>query len=109
MAAKRQSDLFHALADPTRLALFERLARGEASVTVLTKGLEVSQPAVSQHLAALRRCGLVSHRREGRSMVYRARPEGLQPLTDWLEHYRRFWPERIERLRSVLKNKGESA
>jgi DNA-binding transcriptional ArsR family regulator len=104
---KRQAELFQTLADPTRLAIFERLSRGEASVSTLTQGFSVSQPAVSQHLGALRRCGLVAHRREGRSVIYQARPEGLEPLGNWLEHYRTFWPERIERLRAVLKEQGE--
>ncbi len=109
MPLQRQAALFQALADPTRLAIFERLSRGEASVTALTQGFAVSQPAVSQHLGALRRCGLVSHRREGRSMIYRARPEGLEPLQNWLEHYRTFWPERIEKLRAVLKANKETS
>jgi DNA-binding transcriptional ArsR family regulator len=103
MQVQRQAALFHALGDPTRRALFERLTQGEAPVSALVERSAVSQPAVSQHLKVLRRCGLVADRREGRSRVYRARPEGLAPLTDWLGHYRAFWPERLEKLSSVLK------
>jgi DNA-binding transcriptional ArsR family regulator len=58
---------------------------------------------VSQHLAALRGAGLVSERREGRHVFYRVEPEGLAPLVDWTLRYRAFWPERIERLKTVLK------
>ncbi|HEV7136449.1 MAG TPA: ArsR family transcriptional regulator [Steroidobacteraceae bacterium] len=62
-----------------------------------------SQPAISQHLAALRRAGLVSERREGRRAYYRSDPAGLGPLADWMERYRQFWPERLQKLRRVLK------
>ncbi|HEY6414365.1 MAG TPA: metalloregulator ArsR/SmtB family transcription factor [Edaphobacter sp.] len=102
MPDKRQAVLFQTLADPTRLAIFEHLSRGESTVTTLTKRFPISQPAVSQHLAVLRRCGLVAHRREGRSAIYQARPEGLAPLTDWITHYRTFWPERLANLKKLL-------
>ncbi|HEX7761572.1 MAG TPA: metalloregulator ArsR/SmtB family transcription factor [Caulobacteraceae bacterium] len=97
------AELFRTLADPTRRAVFERLAGGEMTVSDLKAGFEVSQPAISQHLAALRGAGLVEERRQGRNAYYRARPEGLAPLTDWVERYRGFWPERIEALKDVLK------
>ncbi|WP_425280398.1 ArsR/SmtB family transcription factor [Pseudaminobacter salicylatoxidans] len=95
--------IFRALADPTRRAVFERLAAGEMSVGDLKAGFDVSQPAVSQHLAALRKAGLVSERREGRNVFYRITPEGLAPLANWMQRYRDFWPERVERLKTVLK------
>jgi DNA-binding transcriptional ArsR family regulator len=97
------ADLFRALADPTRRAVFERLATGEMTVSELKAGFAVSQPAISQHLAALRGAGLVEERRQGRNAYYRARPEGLAPLTDWVERYRTFWPGRIAALKDVLK------
>ena len=96
------TDTFRALSDPTRRAIFERLAQGEMSVGALKAGLDVSQPAVSQHLAALREAGLVKERREGRFAYYRADPRGLAPMLAWLERYRAFWPERIARLKVVL-------
>lgn len=101
--AMTHADLFRTLADPTRRAVFERLSAAEMSVSELKAGFEVSQPAISQHLAALRGAGLVEERREGRHAYYRARPEGLAPLTDWVERYRTFWPARIEALKDVLK------
>ena len=98
-----EADIFRTLADPTRRAVFERLAAREMSVSELTTGFSVSQPAISQHLAALRGAGLVSERREGRFAYYRAAPEGLAPLLDWIDRYRAFWPERINRLKDLLK------
>ena len=98
-----ESEIFRALGDPTRRAVYERLTGGERSVSELTAGIGVSQPAVSQHLAALKAAGLVGERRDGRKVFYRIEPAGLAPLIDWLGRYRAFWPERIERLKDVLK------
>jgi DNA-binding transcriptional ArsR family regulator len=98
-----EADVLRALADPTRRAVFEQLVHREMSVSELKAGFSVSQPAISQHLAALRGAGLVSERREGRFAYYRAEPDGLTPLIDWIDRYRAFWPERIERLKDVLK------
>ena len=97
------SDVFRALGDPTRRAMFERLMKAEASVGDLTAKLGVSQPAVSQHLAVLREVGLVSPRQAGRQRFYRAEPAGLAPLFDWLEHYQRFWKRRLAKLQSTLQ------
>jgi DNA-binding transcriptional ArsR family regulator len=92
------------LADPTRRAVFERIAReGEVKATDLVRGTRVSQPAVSQHLRALREARLVAERRDGRHVLYRVRPNGLAPLVDWLGHYRTFWRERFDKLEQLLK------
>ena len=98
-----ETEVFRALADPTRRALLERLIAREMSVSELTADFHISQPAVSQHLSALRGAGLVAERREGRFAYYRADPQGLTPLLDWIDRYRAFWPKRIEKLKSVLK------
>ena len=96
--------LMRTLADPTRRALYERVvANGEAAVVELTAGSGVSQPAVSQHLKALRTAGLVAERRDGRTTRYRATPEGLAPLVDWMGVYGIFWADRFATLKSVLK------
>jgi DNA-binding transcriptional ArsR family regulator len=98
------ADLFRTLADGTRRGLFERLAReGELNVAALTEGSGVSQPAVSQHLKALRSAGLVAEERRGRSVIYRADPAGLRPLMDWMEFYTGFWTERFDRLEKLLR------
>ena len=99
---RREADVFRALSDETRRALFEQLARREAPVKDLTARMQVSQPAVSQHLATLRAAGLVSERRDGRHVYYRARPEGLAPLVRWIDRYRVFWGDRLARLAKVL-------
>ncbi|WP_201830390.1 ArsR/SmtB family transcription factor [Microvirga zambiensis] len=96
--------VMRALADPTRRAVFERVAgSGEISVVELTRGSGVTQGAISQHLKALKQAGLVAERPEGRKVFYRAEPEGLAPLVDWMSHYGVFWRERFASLRSLLK------
>jgi DNA-binding transcriptional ArsR family regulator len=103
MFGMMERDVFRALADPTRRAVFERLVTREMSVSELKAGFPISQPAISQHLAALRSVGLVRERREGRHAYYRGDPTGLTPLVDWVDRYRTFWPERVEKLKDVLK------
>ena len=100
----RSSEVFTALADPTRRALFERLSReGELTVRVLTGRSGVSQPAVSKHLKVLKHTGLVKARHKGRQTHYSARPRGLAPLVDWMNFYSRFWEDRITRMEDLLK------
>jgi DNA-binding transcriptional ArsR family regulator len=106
-AAVAESKVFHALADPSRRAIFESLTRGEAAVKDLTARFDISQPAVSQHLAALKDAGLVSGRRDGRSVYYRVEPRGMKPLIDWISHYRAFWPDRVGRLERLLDKLDE--
>ena len=96
-------EIFRALADPTRRSVYEKLAAGEMSVGALKQSFDVSQPAISQHLAELRKAGLVTERRESRNAYYRANPDGLDPLLAWIDRYRGYWPEKIERLKTVLK------
>ena len=67
------------------------------------KRARVSQPAVSQHLRALREAGLVTERREGRNVFYSANPHGLAPMIDWLGVYAAFWRERFVNLEKLLK------
>ena len=104
---RTEQAVFRALADPSRRAIFERLTRGEASVKELTAGFPISQPAISQHLAALRRAALVAERREGRLVYYRIRPKGLRPLVNWIAHYQAFWADRLGRLETLLKEMDE--
>ena len=97
------SGVLRALADPTRRAVFERLAAREMTVSELKAGFSVSQPAISQHLAVLRGAGLIRERREGRHVNYSVEPEGLEPLLGWIERHRAFWPARVDRLKDLLK------
>ena len=106
-AAATENRIFHALADPSRRAIFESLTRGETAVKDLTARFDISQPAISQHLGALKAAGLVHARREGRSVYYRVRPRGMKPLIDWIAHYRAFWMERVDRLEQLLEKMDE--
>ncbi|HEY1382894.1 MAG TPA: metalloregulator ArsR/SmtB family transcription factor [Dongiaceae bacterium] len=96
--------IMRALADPTRRAVFERVAlANEITVVELTRGSGVTQGAISQHLKSLKQAGLVAERPAGRNVYYRAQPEGLAPLVDWISHYGAFWHERFSNLRTLLK------
>jgi DNA-binding transcriptional ArsR family regulator len=106
-APAAENKIFVALADPRRRAIFESLTRGEAAVRDLTARFDISQPAVSQHLAALKDAGLVNGRREGRCVYYRVEPRGMKPLIDWISHYRAFWVDRLERLERLLEKVDE--
>jgi DNA-binding transcriptional ArsR family regulator len=97
-------EVFKALADPTRRAIFERLARdGAQTVRALTDRAGVSQPAVSKHLRVLKQARLVNDRRDGRETHYSAEPLALAPLRDWMSVYGAFWNDRIDDLESLLK------
>ena len=92
------------LADPTRRAVFERIVGAqEITVVELTRGSGVTQGAISQHLKSLKRAGLVTERPEGRNVFYRAEPQGLAPLVDWMGHYAVFWRDRFTGLRALLQ------
>ena len=96
--------IMRVLADPTRRAVFEQIAdAGELTVGALTHRNDVSQPAISQHVRALKEAGLLGERRDGRMIHYRCAPRGLAPLVDWLGLYGVFWRERFANLRTVLK------
>jgi DNA-binding transcriptional ArsR family regulator len=96
------------LADPTRRAVFERIVRSdEITVVELTRGSGVTQGAISQHLKSLKQAGLVAERPEGRKVFYRAQPEGLAPLVDWMSHYGVFWTDRLDVLERLLRKQDE--
>lgn len=96
--------LFRTLADQTRRAIFERLCReGDQTVAALTAEAGVSQPAVSKHLAVLKRAGLVSDRHQGRQTHYSARIEALAPLVDWTKQMSGFWHARFDELEDLLR------
>jgi DNA-binding transcriptional ArsR family regulator len=96
--------LLKALADPTRRAIFERLARdGEQTVRVLTDQSSVSQPMVSKHLGVLKLAGLVRDRHEGRQTHYCAQLGALAPLIDWTNQLAGFWQNRFDQLEDLLK------
>ncbi len=103
MSPDRLSTTFAALADPTRRAILARLASGGASVTELAEPFEMSLPAISKHLKVLERAGLIARGREAQWRPCRLEAGPLKGAADWLEHYRRFWEESLDRLDDYLK------
>jgi DNA-binding transcriptional ArsR family regulator len=102
------SSPFHAVADPTRRAILDRLRAGGLPVGELAAGFRMSRPAVSKHLGVLRRARLVRERREGRQRVYQLSPEPLSDVAEWVESYRRFWQANLQSLKRHLERGAES-
>lgn len=94
---------FAALADPTRRAILARLTSGEATVNELAAPFDMSLPAVSKHLKVLERAGLISRGREAQWRPCRLEAKALQPVDEWLAHYRAQWEARFDRLEAYLK------
>lgn len=116
MSSDRLNATFAALADPTRRAILARLANGEASVTELAMPFAMSLPAVSKHLKVLERAGLIARGREAQWRPCRLEAGPLKEVADWVEHYRAFWEQRLDRLDDYLhelqqeeKHDGEGA
>lgn len=95
---------FAALADPTRRAILARLSRGEAGVGELAAPFDMSLAAVSKHLKVLEKAGLISRGREAQWRPARLEPMALKGVTDWLEHYRRYWDMSFDRLDDYLRS-----
>ena len=103
MRADHLSATFSALADPTRRAILARLARGQANVAELSKPVDMSQPAISKHLKVLERAGLISRGREAQFRPCRLEASRLAEATKWMERYRVFWEESLDRLEGFLE------
>lgn len=103
MPADRLSTTFAALADPTRRAILARLAAGERSVTELAEPFDITLPAVTKHLKVLQRAGLITRGREAQWRPCRLAATPLREVADWVERYRRFWDERLDRLDAYLR------
>ena len=99
-----ENDIFRALADPTRRAIFEKLASGGMNASALREGMEISQPAVSQHLSVLRNARLIREQRQGRFVNYEVDPDGVALIAGWFAKYRAYWPARIDALKALLKD-----
>jgi DNA-binding transcriptional ArsR family regulator len=105
MLKQRSEDLdvvFHALADPSRRSIMERLSHGSATVTDLAEPLPMSMPAVLQHLQVLEESGLVRSRKVGRVRTCSIEVSALQPVERWIEERRARWERRLERLDAYL-------
>jgi DNA-binding transcriptional ArsR family regulator len=93
---------FAALADPTRRAILARLSSGQLSVTELAAPFDMSLPAVSKHLKVLERAGLIARGRDAQWRPCRLDAAPLKDVADWVDHYRRFWTESLDRLDDYL-------
>lgn len=99
--------MFQALADPTRRGLVERLSRGPASVGELAAPLQMSLPAVMQHLQVLEASGLIRSEKQGRVRTCRVEPQGLQLVETWINERRIGWERRLDRLGDFLAENPE--
>lgn len=104
MPADPLSQTLAALADPTRRAILARLMLGEASVTALAEPFDMSMTAVSKHLKVLERAGLIARGREAQWRPCRLDAAPLKDLADWLEPYRQFWDDSLNRLGDYLRD-----
>ena len=100
----RSDRIFAALADPTRRAIFERLADEPQSVGSLAARLPVSRPAVSQHLKALKEAGLVEDQAQGTSRIYRIDPQGLGPIRRWLDQQ---WERSLANFKHIAEREDD--
>jgi DNA-binding transcriptional ArsR family regulator len=96
-------EVFAALADPTRRAIVERLARGKACVSELAEPFQLSQPAISKHLKVLERAGLISREKDAQRRPRQLRPERLKQLADWVARYSKNLEASYERLENYLQ------
>ncbi len=101
--ARAGSDVFRAVADPTRRAILDRLRAGPAPVNVLAAEFSQSRPAISKHLRVLRAAHLVGERPTGRERVYSLRPQPLMDVAAWVESYRSFWQHSLNNLKRHLE------
>jgi DNA-binding transcriptional ArsR family regulator len=93
-----------ALGDPTRRAIFERLAKGPTAVSQIAQELPVSRPAVSQHLKVLAQAGLVTHRKEGTKRLYQLDPNGVHALKTYFD---RFWTQALASFKEAVETKED--
>ena len=109
--AKRKIDvdrLFHALGDPTRRAILDRLSRGPLSVSELAAPLGVTLTAVAQHLEILEECGLAHTEKLGRVRTCRIESAGFDALEQWIRNHRTMWERKLERLNAFLEEEDEA-
>ena len=105
--SEQLNTIFLALADPTRRAILERLARGEASGTELARPFSISAPAISKHLRVLEHADLILHRKDGRTHRFRLAASPMRDAAAWLEQYRQFWDAQFDSLQAYLLTTSE--
>ena len=107
MPTDQLSATFSALSDPTRRAILARLAGGEATVTEITRPFAMSMPAITKHLKVLRQAGLIEQGRQAQWRPCRLKAEPLREAAGWVEQYRQFWEDRLDRLEAYLQELQE--
>lgn len=107
MSVDRLSTTFAALADPTRRAILARLASGAATVTELAKPFDLTLPAISKHIKVLERAGLISRAKEAQWRPCKLEVGPIQDATEWMESYRQFFDESLDRLEAYLRDLQE--
>ena len=102
------TDVFTAIADPTRRTILRQLGSGELPVMALAEQFDVSLSAISQHIRILREAGLVTVRKAGRERVYRLNPAALKPVADWIAFYEPFWNDKLAALETYLAEQEQN-
>ena len=97
------AECLRTLAHPHRLRMVQMLLQGDYTVGELAEACELPSAMASEHLRLMQRCGFLASEKDGRKVFYRAQPEGLAPLVDWMSHYGTFWRERFGNLRALLQ------
>ncbi len=103
--ARADSDVYRAIADPTRRAILDRLRAGPIAVNALSDEFAQSRPAISKHLRVLRQARLVTEQRSGRERLYQLQPAPLQQVVGWIEGYRAFWQISLTNLKRHLEER----
>lgn len=99
-------DVYKAIADPNRRIVLDLLMRGDHTVSALQMRIQLTQPALSQHLKVLREVGLVRQRRNGRERIYSLNPKPLREMSDWVQHYEAFWEKKLTALGEHLDRRA---
>jgi DNA-binding transcriptional ArsR family regulator len=102
MADRQLNSVFAALADPTRRAIIERLALGEATAGELAEPFGISKPAISKHLKVLENANLIVRKKDAQWRLFELQSESLRVASDWIARYRKFWEDQLDALADYL-------
>ena len=105
MVDKQLSSIFAALADPTRRAIIERLALGEASAGQLAEPFGISKPAISKHLRVLENANLIVRKKDAQWHRFQLQPDAFKRASDWIVRYQKFWEDQMDALSEYLNHK----
>ena len=106
MDSQQLTSVFAALADPTRRAIIERLASGEASAGELAEPFGISKPAISKHLKVLEKAQLIVRKKDAQWHRFQLKSDSLRIASDWIDQYRLFWEDQLEALSQYLKEQS---